>query len=203
MRMQELSFHPFSPRPRNSSLGLLLIGASFLTPVSAFIAYYSYALSHVKSNGSIDFVFNLLLGLSLVYVIPVAAKRLFHIGAAMRLPDALEMLTTDSRAPILYLRSFNDDGVPDLTAQIIPWSPTQTVEMRVTQALGDLGPVVSIGRPGEKLPELGAFRFYVSDAEWKDAVLYFIKCSSAVVIVVGRTTGVSWEIRTALDAVPP
>jgi hypothetical protein len=205
IRMQDLPFHPFSPRPRNATLGLLLIGASFLLPISAFFAYYGYHLQSlaIQSSRSNNFAFNSLLGLLVVYVFPVAAKRLFHIGAAMRMPDAIEMLNTDNRAPILYLRSFDDDGVTDLTTQIIPWSPTQTVEMRVTQALGELGPVVSIGRPGERLPELGANRFYVSNAEWKDAVLYFIKCSSAVVIVVGRTPGVSWEIRTALESVSP
>jgi hypothetical protein len=206
--MQNLPFHPFLPRPRNVVLGIVLIGCSFLIPIAAFFAFYVFGIGNFMSRHdprSVNFIdlapINLL-GFAVLVGLPIAGRRLFHIGMAIRRMDAIEQLKTDKRPPILYLRSFDDDGIPDLTTQIIPWTPTYTIEMRLAQALSDLGPMVSIGCPGEKLPELGASRFYVSDAEWKDAVLYFIECSSAVVIVVGRTTGVSWEIRTALEAVP-
>ena len=34
--------------------------------------------------------------------------------------------------------------------------------------LGGVGPVLAIGRPGEKLAHLGAARLYVSDDDWQN-----------------------------------
>jgi len=142
----------------------------------------------------------------LLYVLLLAgilvARRLFKIGLALRRPDAIELLAIDRRAPILYLRSFDDDAVPDQTGAVIPFGPQQTIEMRLVEAFAALGPVVSIGRPGERLPELGANRFYVSDDDWQQAVRYFLERAAAVIILVGRSMGVAWEIETALHTVP-
>jgi hypothetical protein len=74
--------------------------------------------------------------------------------------------------------------------------------MRLTRAFRDVGPVISIGRPGERLPELGTSRIYVANDAWQRAVQYFLEQAAAVVVLVGRSTGVTWEIQTALATVP-
>lgn len=55
--------------------------------------------------------------------------------------------------------------------------------------LEKLNPVVAIGRPRDTLDFSGAARFYVSDDHWQQAVLYFMKHTSAVVYIVGETRG--------------
>ena len=142
----------------------------------------------------------LLVGLLTVVL---ALRRLYKYGAALRKLDAIELIKHDPRAPVLYLRSFDDDGVPDYSGiYVSDRRRGETVEMQLAKVLMGMGPVVSIGRPGERIPELGTNRFYVSDDDWQQAVLYFLDRAAAVIIVVGRSTGVTWEITTALRNVP-
>jgi hypothetical protein len=136
------------------------------------------------------------------FTVVLASRWLFKYGAALRKLDAIELIKNDPRAPVLYLRSFDDDAVPDYTGSMTPLGARLTVEMQLAKVFMGMGPVVSIGRPGELLPELGTNRFYVSDDDWQQAVLYFLDRAAAVIIVVGRSTGVTWEITTALRNVP-
>ena len=69
----------------------------------------------------------------------------------------------------------------------------------MSQALGKIGPVVCLGRPGETLSEAGAGRLYVDDEYWQEAIIHFLEKSSVVIIVVGSTDGLRWEIETALS----
>lgn len=128
----------------------------------------------------------------------MAARALVTRGHGHLQIDALAMLERDRRSPLLYLRSFDDDGVPDITGSKLQSGPTLTVELSLARALHRVGPLVSIGRPGEELPTLGTHRFYVSDEDWKPAVQHFLEIARAVVIVVGSSPGVEWEIEAAL-----
>jgi hypothetical protein len=47
----------------------------------------------------------------------------------------------------------------------------------------------------------GAARFYVSDDNWQRAIQYLMAHSAAVVIIVGRSEGLWWEIGTAFECV--
>lgn len=205
--LQSLPFHAFPARRRHPVLGLCLIAISYLLPIALLIAngVYAYRTTFgapvVRPFLGIHTLVGLLLTGALCAAILVS-RRMFTIGFALRQPDAIELLKTDRRAPVLYLRSFNDDGVPDLTSSVIPFGPRQTIETRLSRVFRGIGPVVSIGRPGERLPEVGANRFYVSDNDWQRAVLYFIDRAAAVIIMIGRSKGVAWEIDTALRTVP-
>jgi hypothetical protein len=64
-----------------------------------------------------------------------------------------------------------------------------------------VGPVVTLGRPGDDLAFAGAARLYVSNANWQQAIRHLMMRSIAVVILVGRTEGLWWEINTALEVV--
>jgi hypothetical protein len=55
------------------------------------------------------------------------------------------------------------------------------------------GPVIAIGRPGEKLPPLGAARAYVDDKLWQAEVTKLAQESRLVVLLLDRTSGVAWE----------
>lgn len=143
---------------------------------------------------------------------------LFGIGVSFRMlrkgiratqPDAGDVLTSDHRAPILYLRSFKDDGLKTELPNAMKWNstflfmPNPRAEETLIQ-LNAIGPVVAIGRPGESLPETGAYRLYVSDAEWQEKVLALMtKCR--LVIMLGKTTtqGVHWEIEKVVQQLKP
>ncbi len=107
-------------------------------------------------------------------VLMLVAWRLWRRSRQYGALGADEAMARDPRPPVLYLRSFADDGdatlAPGRSAlvrygqQIL--APV-TPEQEMADILADVGPVVAIGKPGEPLPELGAARLYVADADWQ------------------------------------
>jgi hypothetical protein len=118
---------------------------------------------------------------------------LFRYARRHRTPNALELLAKDPRPPVLLLRAFRDDsrtlpGATDkgnlltnlLTANT---GSTMTFEEFLYGRLARLGPVIAVGRPGEKTPPLGAARFWVG--EWQKAVDELLSEAQYVVMVMG------------------
>jgi len=117
--------------------------------------------------------------------------------AALRLEQARER---DHRRPVLLLRSFQDDLTP--VARKLPFTSFQssdfysrawTLEESIEKTLWAYGPVIAIGRPGEKMPPAGAAREYVSNDEWQDRVKDYISDAQLVAVIVGKTAGLDWE----------
>jgi hypothetical protein len=120
-------------------------------------------------------------------------------AASLSVAEAREQ---DPRPPFLLLRSFVDDLTP--IGRKLPftvWQPSDlyagawTLEEAVEKVLRRYGPVISIGRPGEKIPPAGAARTYVANDEWQDRVKQFISESQRVVVILGNTEGLEWEYR--------
>jgi hypothetical protein len=92
-----------------------------------------------------------------------------------RMDLSYEKRTSDLRPPVVYLRSFSDDGsVPEKSGLLLffEWMnpnnllagalrPERTYEQVLTSSLRSVGPVVALAKPGEELPELGAARLQV------------------------------------------
>ncbi len=124
-------------------------------------------------------------------------------------PSADEAMALDPRPPVLYLRSFRDDDetqVDDAGSALMrrymqllrPPSP----EQEMADVLGRVGPVVAIGKPGEPLPQLGAARLYVDHDQWQGRVMALMAKARLVVVRVGASPGVLWEIEQALAHLP-
>ncbi len=138
-----------------------------------------------------------------------AAFWLLRRAMRMSAPNAEEILKSDPRPPVLYLRSFSDD---DLTTPLPEVVRRQSFMLLVPDprledslaVLNALGPLVAIGRPGEALPESGAYRLYVADDEWKERVLK-IMAGCRLVVMLGHTTtnGIHWEIEQATTRLRP
>jgi hypothetical protein len=199
------------PKSHNilNKIGIILITLSYILPIYLIIDYNLYAYDpgwdmweHSYLASAICFIAALFSMVFMLLFFVFFHKVLSYYGYKLRQQNAIDLLNTDSRAPILYLRSFNDDSVPDYSGSIVPFGPQYTVEMRIAHVLRMIGPVISIGSPGEHIQELGANRFYVADNYWKQAVRYFLDKSAAIVILVGSSRGVGWEISTALQIVP-
>jgi hypothetical protein len=122
---------------------------------------------------------------------------LFRLAAQAGARSAqAELSRGGSRRPVFYLRSFDLDKAVSRTS-ILDWlleNPRATREQRVTETLSRVGPVIAIGRPNERLPPLGAKRFYVSHELWKEKVSDVVKVSQLVLWATGTTPGLRWEI---------
>jgi len=74
-----------------------------------------------------------------------------------------------------------------------------SLEWLISDTLKDFGPLVALGRPGERLPREGALRDYPS-GPWKPEILAYMMNASAIVAVLAHTEGLMEEIRDVLAA---
>jgi len=115
------------------------------------------------------------------------------------LPDASEAMGADSRAPILFLRSFADDKLQVDFGRLSPMedSEKRSFEETLVANLSSYGPVIAIAEPG--LPPVpGAARAYFKTHEWQPRVLDWMNRSRLIAIVVGQTRGIQWEVEKIL-----
>ena len=103
--------------------------------------------------------------------------------------DAGSALQRDERRPVLLLRSFADE-----TVKGVLWQGARSMETVVGPVASRRGPFIAIGIPGELAPSGEAYRSYLSDAEWQAAVLAWMEQSQRIVVILGRTPWVRWEL---------
>lgn len=124
----------------------------------------------------------------MVATLSFASEILTLYGQRYLLPTGSERVQRDRRPPIVYLRSFKSD------AALVTGD-----EEILARIFSEVGPFVAIGQPGEKLPPLGASRFYVADDDWKAFVTDLLQRCRLAVVVTGSTPGLGWEM-TACEA---
>ncbi|MEZ5843538.1 MAG: hypothetical protein R3D27_07370 [Hyphomicrobiaceae bacterium] len=85
---------------------------------------------------------------------------------------------------------------------ILAWKRLKTwsIEETIAAALPPGAGFLAIGRPGERLPASGAVRLYAWEEIWQDAVLELIARARLVILRMGRSKGLSWEIDQVLGA---
>ena len=155
--------------------------------------------------------------IALLIVIPLfrLAVNLMRAGWKYDALSADELRAQDPRPPVLYLRSFRDDGrlsvIPGtgpgrylawLFSWWLPYNVT-TPEQALADALKSVGPVIAIGKPGEPLPELGAARMYVDDSVWRTTVDDLMRSAALVVIQSSDTPNLLWEVEHAIRVASP
>ena len=148
--------------------------------------------------------------LALFLITAHAGFKLLRSGWKYDVVSAEQLLETDPRRPVLYLRSFEadskivlrPDGFWNKATMLFDYMVTFSPEQELAEILNQVGPVIAIGKPGEPLPELGAARLYVSDADWKAKVTDMMARSRLVIIRTGSTPNLEWEIEQAMTHVP-
>lgn len=137
----------------------------------------------------------------LLFLIMPTYVKLIARGRKMRAIPA-ELVLQRNQAPVVLLRSFNDDDMIDpsypITNEVVPGR----YEDRLIKALAPLGPAIALGRPEEPHPQLGAARLYVKDNDWQHAISYLMKRAKLVLAVVGSSPGLWWEIEFAIQQIP-
>ncbi len=126
---------------------------------------------------------------------------LLTTGLRLTAPRGETVLRWSFLRPVLYLRSFRADaglvekgGGSALSYLAFAAYKVETYERSLAAALADVGPLVAIGRPYERLPPLGAARMYVGD-EWQLVVERLVRGSRLVVLRAGTTEGFLWELK--------
>jgi hypothetical protein len=147
------------------------------------------------------FMYSQFLGIVLLLLSPIV-YRIAKAGGGRLARDAFTILERDHRPPVLLLRSFGDDLLLDIGVTDPKLYGSLTQEIKLVGTLNKIGPVIAIGRPGEKFPTLGAARFYVPNDQWRTAVEYFMRQAAVVVFIMGQSPGVLWEVETALQICP-
>lgn len=132
------------------------------------------------------------------YPVSIIIFKLYYDFKRYLAADVITVLNKDNRPPVLYLRSFTDDRSV-LPADSIRF---KTYEQVLADAAQKSGPFVAIGDPREEMPELGAARMYTGD-EWKDVVIKFMEASQIVIMQVGGSEGLLWEVQQVVSRISP
>ncbi len=127
---------------------------------------------------------------------------LWRIARSLGRARVREVLRSDSRPPVLYLRSFGDDAVPlPIIAsarrplfELFSIRGADPFEECVAWELDSYGPVVSVGRPGGSLASLGAAREHLSNETWHGEISDRMRNAGSIALAPGETAGLAWEL---------
>jgi hypothetical protein len=115
-------------------------------------------------------------------------------------PMAESLLSVDQRPPIVFLRSFSDDGnkwlpfLKSTTFSLFDFS----LESRLTGHFAASGPFIAVSRDHET-PPAGAARAYLSDDKWRGEVEQWMQSARLIILVAGTTKGVNWELEQVVS----
>jgi hypothetical protein len=186
-------------------LGRLLIFLSFLI-WGALVMYQGH-----QEGGKLHTLYPGVIPSLILGAIGVAGVRCARRGKKLRtLPGEL-LLKQDTRAPVVYLRSFAVDG-SEITMSDSPASSfsmfglrleVPTAEEDLARVFYGIGPFVAIGNPSEALPELGASRIYVGNSDWHMIVTDLVRRAKIVILRIGTSKGLLWEIENVVNNCSP
>jgi len=143
------------------------------------------------------------IGLPILY----ASGICFNLSKRLRRISFEELLSKDPRNPILLLRPFSYDNleikkfslaellVPHLSPNFYKRISRYSVEEEISKIFYTIGPLIAIGRPGEKLPPAGAVRVYADNLKWQSKVIELAKRSKLVIIIIDNSPGLLWELQ--------
>ena len=160
----------------------------------------------VKAAAWSGLVIAILLSINGSWFPAVAAAAVFPVlllrSNKMLQPSLETLLAQDRRQPLLLLRSFGDDEIQAwrrFSTPVGDISLGRRFEQGIAGSLRAFGPLIAIGKPGEEVPQIGAVRAYLSDAEWQPAVLRWLDQALLIVMIAGATEWVTWELHRIVE----
>jgi hypothetical protein len=164
-------------------VGVLIVSAFAWNQAQSLPAFQSLSARQQFDAGRLFSVLD-----TVGFFLLIRMRRYFQIDA-----DAL--LRSDTRAPILFLRSFEDEE--KLTfAQSGKALFDYSLETRLSRHFMLFGPFVAVGSPQDELPQLGAARARLTDDEWRGRVRQWMRSSQVILIYAGSTYWINWELAT-------
>ena len=130
----------------------------------------------------------------------------FSYGNRLKSRTLWEVLKDDPRPPVLYLRSFDQEGL--IFAHIAPWQQEKQFAIAINQygqkleeyladeLTSQIGPFVALGNPEDILPPVGAARVYGNDDDWQDYFKDLARRSAFVLMQISDSFNLKWELQT-------
>jgi hypothetical protein len=164
------------------------------------------SLSHLQRADRLGIAPRLLATLLVVVGVVVLAAGALAFRFARAL-DRVGWKRDEGRPPVLYLRSFDDDQleIPSVLSARRPFVEFFTLRGReafeesVAWELSNVGPVIAVGRPGTSRATLGAAREHVGE-DWHPAVQERMAAAALIVVAIGSSGGLEWELEQAVTA---
>lgn len=188
-----------------------LIGYILLPVLSIFFSVFFFSLCieialflHIEKSIIAVVIAHLLRFLILLiisvicYLIFINSFFYFNRLAKMNRINAQGNLVKDKRDPVLYLRSFYIDTNKNAARR-----SRKTHEEILCLVLNDIGPIITIGKPDETRPLLGANRVYIETENWEDKVKQLMEISQLIIIHAGTSKSLIWEIEAATEYINP
>lgn len=125
----------------------------------------------------------------------------FEVARTALIRSASNITIDAGKAPILFLRSFEDDAALVSTSfRVFTFAfggkkNMMPLEEAAAEAVFARGPVIALSNPRAKHPPpLGAARDASTDEDWQPYVRNRIAEAQLILIVVGKTANLAWEL---------
>jgi uncharacterized RDD family membrane protein YckC len=178
--VEDSKHDPHGLPARNPRLGVILLVLGILWLFGIQMIPNDWILANQSSVQTFNYI------QQIGFVFLIYARQYFQ-------PDFKTLRAGDPRAPVLFLRSFQDDekiNYQQADGSLFDFS----LESRLATHFSAIGPFIAVGEPKDKLPHLGAIRVQLSDAEWQGSVVGWMDEASLIVVMAGWTKWVSWEL---------
>lgn len=144
-------------------------------PLILYLRSFKKEISKVTANGLFAFMFNAL------------CRSILHISDKRYL-----------RKDVFPLKNILDANFLNSSRSLLD------EQVILTAFFSQIGPYVSIGRPGEKFRrmDLGASKMYVADDKWQSTFLDLLERSAAILLEAGNSNGLLWEIEQIKTRAP-
>lgn len=179
----------------------LVLSLATLGAAATFFAIGMLTTGHLP--GSIAAAFLIILARPRIASAAIRAGRRFRIRNAR---TASNLFAVDRRPGLLFLRSFLDDSVVVSRSRSMPeyvLGVPKKLPQRLEESLVDVafrfGPVAALSDPSAGLPMLGAARDVSSNDQWQNYVMNKLGECEDVVLVIGQTEGLKWEMSVIRD----
>ena len=184
-----------------ASVGQALVGLAGLVTLGTIVAAFRYDVEWAQ----IQRVLTLALG----FLLPIGLYSI-HLQRRLQAPPLAEVLKTDTRPPVLYLRAFNQESqffvigrksrydtyASGLAARLATDEQNVGVSFEEYFA-GDLdqsiGPFVALGSPEDYISPEGATRAYATDADWMERLRELATKAVCIVVEAGDSANLRRE----------
>lgn len=136
------------------------------------------------------------------FILSIGARHLVNFRRASSIA-AEQLRQVDWRPPVVLIRSFGDDGLKVKSFSL--FNPIRALarvgigfEEFVARHLSRVGPVIAITGESNELAPIGAARHVADETSWRDRILTLFDEARVVVVIVGETPSLIWEIGEAL-----
>jgi hypothetical protein len=138
---------------------------------------------------------------------------LVFLQKRMKVKSVEELLETDNRSPVLFLRSFESED-KRTNYRVFKFKGMFLSNFRnmvgytfdeflLEETTKRIGPFIALGKPGDYLPMTGAARSYVHDENWQVVIREYCQKASLIIFLESITEGAKWELLHIRENINP